>query len=280
MDKKLYIANDRFKFNNKKLEKVSFSHNYRPYNIVRPHWHDFFEIELVIGKGSTVIDGVTYTFEKGAIFFLSPAAIHSIEFENSGFECYNFNFDITFFDSENLISLLAESDYSFMPLYEKDIEYYTRILSDCQSEFEKTNPLSLLYSQKVLEFFVVDVIKNGFTVQSGYSAYNNSNSSIQKAVLYIKKNFKKNISAADVAEAVWLSEKYFSRLFHQKMGCTLSNYITNMRLKNACYLLTHVGDNIESIAHDSGFNDSKYFMKTFKKYYGITPSEYRKEHTM
>lgn len=106
-----------------------------------------------------------------------------------------------------------------------------------------------------------------------------TNKSIQRAILYIQKNFRKDIKIRDVANHVYLSEKYFSQFFKKQLGCNFTEYLINLRLKNACHMLTQSNDLVIDIAKDSGFNDIKHFQRTFKKHLNITPLEYRKQNS-
>ena len=64
-------------------------------------------------------------------------------------------------------------------------------------------------------------------------------------------------------------------LFKKSAGTTFSHYLTNLRITNAKKLLTTTDISINEISLKTGFNDYFYFLKTFKKYTGHTPSEYR-----
>ena len=68
---------------------------------------------------------------------------------------------------------------------------------------------------------------------------------------------------------------YLSRLFKKETGETFLDYLTKFRLKKACILLTQNEYRIYEIASEVGINDSGYFSQVFRKYYGMTPSEYR-----
>lgn len=58
-------------------------------------------------------------------------------------------------------------------------------------------------------------------------------------------------------------------------GATFSHYLTTLRITNAKKMLTATDTSINDISMQTGFNDYFYFLKTFKKYTGNTPGEYR-----
>lgn len=103
-----------------------------------------------------------------------------------------------------------------------------------------------------------------------------SNPAIRIAKKYISENYQSNITMGSMAEIVNLSPVYFSILFKREVGTNFLDYLTQYRLEVSKNLLKQVKYNINEVASLSGFQDSKYFSKLFKKTFGITPSEYRK----
>ena len=74
-----------------------------------------------------------------------------------------------------------------------------------------------------------------------------------------------------------MTPKYFSELFKKKTGVSLSSYICELRIHRAAELLVSTDANIEEIMHYVGYNDSKFFYKSFKNMFGMTPAQYRKK---
>lgn len=98
---------------------------------------------------------------------------------------------------------------------------------------------------------------------------------VRLAKKYIAKNYKENITLAQVAEAVSLSRVYFSILFKRETGMNFLEYINQCRIDAAKEMLKDIRYNIGEVAEASGFQDSRYFSKVFKKAVGISPSDYR-----
>jgi len=102
---------------------------------------------------------------------------------------------------------------------------------------------------------------------------------VRKAMDYIESNYTNNISLNAVATHVHLSPAYLSRIFNKKTGSGLTDYLAQVRLKNAKQQLRMSTATIDQIAAATGFNSSSYFSAIFKKNEGITPSEYRANYT-
>ena len=98
---------------------------------------------------------------------------------------------------------------------------------------------------------------------------------IEKAKSYIRDNYKKDISLDEVSREVDISPYYFSKLFKQETGGNFIEYLTEIRLRNARELLKDSRLSIKEICMESGYSDPNYFSRIFKKYEGVTPSEFR-----
>lgn len=102
----------------------------------------------------------------------------------------------------------------------------------------------------------------------------------QKDVIkdYIDRNYKKDISAKDVAGILGYSDVYFSKVFKQLFDDNFINYLTKIRIDRAKVLLKDVSFNIKEVGKSVGYADSNYFTKVFKRSIGMSPSEYRSKH--
>ena len=102
----------------------------------------------------------------------------------------------------------------------------------------------------------------------------------QKDVIkdYIDRNYKKDISAKDVASILGYSDVYFSKVFKQLFDDNFINYLTGLRINRAKELLKDVSFNIKEVGKSVGYADSNYFTKVFKRSVGMSPSEYRSKH--
>ncbi|WP_027372126.1 GyrI-like domain-containing protein [Chryseobacterium sp. UNC8MFCol] len=100
---------------------------------------------------------------------------------------------------------------------------------------------------------------------------------IVKAIQYIDAHLDTDLSLEKVAEISVYSPFHFHRIFKLVTGETLQNYIIRKKTeKSAFYLALRKDLQIKDIYFDLGFSNYSVFSKTFKKYYGIPPSEFRK----
>ena len=104
---------------------------------------------------------------------------------------------------------------------------------------------------------------------------NSTNSYVQKGIEYISANYSYPITVEDIASYIGLSRSHLFRSFQSVLGVSPKEYLTDFRIKQACYLLKHSNLSITAIANSIGFNNSLYFSKTFHKIKGTSPKNYR-----
>ena len=98
---------------------------------------------------------------------------------------------------------------------------------------------------------------------------------IGKAINYIKSSCAENLSIADIADHAGFSTDYFNRLFRERTGFTVMEYVRFTRLSRAALLLRTTSREITDIAFDCGYETHESFTRAFGNLYGRSPSEYR-----
>lgn len=94
---------------------------------------------------------------------------------------------------------------------------------------------------------------------------------------YIHANYAQPISMKDLSDKLYLSNGYLSRFFKKNYGTTFGDYLTNVRVFHAADELLYTNAPITAVAYNTGFTSAAFFNKVFKKRYGVTPSEFRKQ---
>jgi AraC-like DNA-binding protein len=102
-----------------------------------------------------------------------------------------------------------------------------------------------------------------------------ASAAIRKAKRHVEERYTEKISSRDLAQLVGLSPEHFCRTFKQATGVRLTEYIARLRVTKACEALVHSDQPISHIALDCGFQSLAQFNKTFKKYAGTSPTDYR-----
>lgn len=106
-----------------------------------------------------------------------------------------------------------------------------------------------------------------------------SDTVISRIKSYIKSNLTKELNRELLAKAFYMSPDYISRIFRQKTGVKLMDYITEARMKEARRLLRTTDIPIGEVAYASGYYNVAYFSKVFRIHNGETPAQYRGRQT-
>ncbi|KAA0550194.1 response regulator [Bacillus sp. BGMRC 2118] len=100
-------------------------------------------------------------------------------------------------------------------------------------------------------------------------------SPVTKALKYVDENIHTSLTLKEVASFVHLNSSYFSVIFKEQTTLTFSEYVTRSRIQKAKNLLLTSNSSVSEIAESVGYSTSKYFIKIFKEYEGMTPSKYK-----
>lgn len=109
------------------------------------------------------------------------------------------------------------------------------------------------------------------------SSQEESSQIAKKITEFIEQNYMHEISMQDAARYMNYSETHFCKLFKDCFGTNFTFYLANYRMQSASRLLTGTDLPIHEISSRSGYTDSNYFAKVFKRHTGMIPSEYRRQ---
>ncbi|MGF7049620.1 AraC-like DNA-binding protein [Paenibacillus sp. DS2015] len=253
------------------------------------HNHHCLEINYAMASGGIYYIGdSTYPIEKNDIFIINNYEYHAAMSTSK-----DMRLKIIVFDPD-LIWQNEQMDYQYIKaFYEWTDDFKHRLSIDNHiSEniahiiFEiehEWNSQATGYKLviKALLLKLLAILYRCFEATSQYSEkvlqFQNEYIRIIDAINYIDKHFKEPITLNQLANIVHMNPNYFSTYFHQVMNYPVSSYIIKRRLRYACLKLTTSEESIISIAVDSGFNNVSYFNRTFRKHFGMTPQEYRRQ---
>ena len=247
------------------------------------HWHDEFEIIYVRSGFLTVsISGESYIGKTGEAFVVSPGNLHLMGSQSGTVDYYTFLFPLKYISfrtddmlDEKLLEPLNSGHLMICPrvndtakeLCEQLIEIY-----EAKNDESESKITTQVRTKIILLQFILEMWKKGFVIENDTSGRNTVE---KEMVSYIQQNFTGKISLKEFGEQFHLSEKYISRYFKEHFHITLSQYITYLRLENAKQLLQDTDLSVTETAMQSGYQNVSYFIRSFKKTYGISPLKYR-----
>lgn len=100
---------------------------------------------------------------------------------------------------------------------------------------------------------------------------------VQQVQQFVTSRLGQDTSVKTIADRVYLHPVYLSKVFKAETGESLSEWIIRIKMERALYLLKHTNRRIYEITSELGYQNPQYFSKTFKKYYGMTPQEFREQ---
>ena len=98
-----------------------------------------------------------------------------------------------------------------------------------------------------------------------------------RCMAYIQRHTNEMIGVEDVASQIGRSSTYLMRRFKAELGMSVGAYITRCKLEEACELLTYGDRSLAEISAYLGYSSQSYFQNVFKKQYGMTPMQYRRQ---
>jgi two-component system response regulator YesN len=100
---------------------------------------------------------------------------------------------------------------------------------------------------------------------------------VNSAVDYIRTYYQRRLTLEEIAQQVYVSPSYLSRLFKKEIGCTVIELLTKVRVEEAKKVFHDPKYTVRQVAAEIGFEDANYFSKVFRRIEGITPSEYKQK---
>lgn len=101
---------------------------------------------------------------------------------------------------------------------------------------------------------------------------------IKRMYYYMERNYGKDLKLESFAEMFHYNSSYLGKIFRKEMGDSFNNILDTIRISNAKRLLTQTDLKVYQISQQIGYANIDYFYLKFKKYVGISPREYKKNH--
>ena len=114
--------------------------------------------------------------------------------------------------------------------------------------------------------------------ENGLLAGEDTSHLIQKVLAYLQTHYAENPSLSLLSEQYHLSYTYLSSLFSKQVGQSFTDYLMQVKLEHAKEILRDTNIKITDVSAQTGFSNPAYFCKMFKKYYQVSPAEYRNLH--
>lgn len=146
---------------------------------------------------------------------------------------------------------------------------------------ESEDPRAIYYKEHLLE----DILLQAFAENQGLSLLSaegtpesTHDATVIQAVAYIRENLKRKLTVEEVCRAAQTNPSTLNFKFHKELSNSVGGFISAERMKKARFMLSNTTHPISDIASLCGFESLYYFSSAFRKWHGMSPSEYRSQH--
>ena len=268
---------------------VSIPYSLTANPITALHYHKSAELGVCLsGEGETRIGNKVYSFKKGCIQILPPRASH-LSKANKGVvsnwvwiyinpqKVFN---DLGLTDPDGVISLSADDNFLCGVYEENEYPELTRLVSEIIKEYnENEEDKKLRLAVAVSKFLLVcRQIKRKINLSRVATTNTPVNSQIQPVLDYISSNLddSENLTEPNLAKLINVSVSTLRRFFKQHAKMNPKEFIVRSRIAYAEYLLRKTNLTVIDVSMRVGYNEISGFNRTFKRFYKLSPSKYRK----
>ena len=221
---------------------------------------DYWIIHYVSsGRGVVVVNDVTYHVGAAQCFILRPYEhffYQADEHDPWHYTWISFrtDADMSAFDGKTVISSAAMHEIFLRIMEARDIRYG---------------------QQEYLSARLWDLVS--CVLGESCRAYSRKNEYVERARIYIEVNYMNRISVSDIAEMLGLERSYFSSLFRRETGVSPQQYLLEYRFNRAAELLCEHGYSVSRAADAVGYTDIANFSRMFRRFFGISATEYKEK---
>lgn len=247
------------------------------------HWHDDIELILILsGKLLYNVNGNIVTLNTGEGILVNTRQLH-YGFSQNKTEC---DFICILFHPMLLCTTKSfESKFVEPMLYggvsyvhlSPTIEWQNRILHNIQDIYEHQNVFEApLLSQSCICSLWSSLIANTDTKTNREDSFDTRLSTLKTMIDYIHRHYSETITLNDIAKTGNISKRTCGNIFSKYLNKTPMAFLIDYRLRKATELLKGTDKTILEISLAVGFSGASYFSETFRKNFGVTPTEYKR----
>ena len=237
------------------------------------------------GSGRIFLNGESYPLEECSLVYCAAGSTYSIESEESfSLLCLNYDLSLNHSHQEASFAPCADpeqwssmavfsdpvSDSAFLSshLYVEDGSQFQRKIEGIVEHFSENAPFSRELCSAELKQVLVGLHRLESTRLPP---------KVSLVMEYIRQHYREELTNERLAGLVGYHAYHLTRIFTAATGTTLHGYVLRQRLNRACYLLLNTDMDLKELPEQTGFRSYPHFSSYFKRVYGVSPVEYRKQ---
>ena len=230
------------------------------------HMHRCFEIILLLeGEMTVTIEKKDYWLTAGDMIFVKPNFIHCLKTPHTSRH-------VLCIFSPELIAAIATDLVQYQlvsPVIKNVPPLYQELFQNANEEMQIGGVKGFLYTIGDLFYHQLDFSKEDKATKGKHL--------LQRILLYVEENMDQPCSIQDLGTFLDYSPSYLSRFFYTNIGMSYSDYVRNIKISHACYLLRNTHENVIDIATQCGYYSISSFNRNFKQMTNCSPTEYREK---
>ena len=242
---------------------------YTPDAKVPLHSHGFFQCLYVKQNGGKMrIGDHIHELKKKHFYLVPPATLHEIHAGDAGLISYEIKFELECDEGEaSLLDFPSE-----LSLSESEAE---GVFKSIFTEMRSLEPYhDEMLNLKFRELSLI-LLRQNENLKSSKPKSVGFSENFAEILFYMERHISEPITLDTLAEISHLEKIYFLKKFKKDMHTPPMRYLQNLRMNEAQKLLLHADMNVTQIASAVGFPSVHHFSATFKKHFGMSPSEYK-----
>lgn len=238
------------------------------------HWHEYLEvIYLVHGSFTLKADKKIFDVSDGDIIIFNPFEVHESLLLSEENEYYVFVIPPDFIQSWQ-----NGENYKFKNVISNSPECRKAIKKAAEATENQCREQQLLLNSEIFRFLYLAAAKYAEPSDSISETPGKNKHIVEDVKSRIAYCYAEPINIELLANAFFISVSHLQHLFKSQTGMTIVDYVNKTRIENSCKLLRNSELHISAISEKVGIFDYNYFSRLFKKYIGVTPTQYRKQH--
>jgi len=229
------------------------------------HTHKLASFSYVLaGSYAERLERRTHRRQPSTVVFHPPGESHAVEFDTDvrilGVE---FSFE--------KLACISRQSVIFEATASCRTEKTNWLGERIYQEFQRMDSFSML----AIEGLILELLAEASRARVGANE-KNCPRWLRESKDFLHANFTESFTLEEIARVADVHPVHLSRVFREKFGCTIGEYVRRLRVEFASRQIVSGEASLGEIAHAAGFSDQSHFNKTFKTAFGLTPAEYRK----
>jgi AraC family transcriptional regulator len=269
------LSSEKLSFGNIQIEHYELDSHEAPGHMPAQNAIVIFHESVLVKR--QLGDGCKDELVRAGDIVISPAnVLHSA--------CWNgkANFTLLLFDPECMSNTVSEyinpNQIELLPSFSQNDPLVYGVGQELKLQLEFERIASRMYIDQLASLLFVHLIERyGSTKHSLIeNPYTFSAVELQEVLDYFDSRINHNITLAEISDLLGMSPYHFARLFKKAIGIPPAQYLMQRRLKKIAHLLATTDLDLRAIAGQTGFSSQSHLCATFRQYFSVTPSGYRR----